>query len=213
MVHNRFVIVILKLNLKRVSISLILSQCPVDGLLQLGKPWPANQVRPKLEWISYIEPEAHLDDMTDRIIQMKGVTKESFIVGLSYKDEPVLSRFEVKGYKNTHNIHLSELGIESGSGMETIQKVLSPNLALKLKEDVGIPKVIIVRHLLEHSESISRTLSTLSTWGDENSYFIFEVPDSEQTFQNSITEHFGKSMFVILLKIPLPKHLSHMGLH
>ena len=117
--------------------------------------------------------------MTDRIIQMKGVTKESLIVGLSYKDEPVLSRFEVKGYKNTHNIHLSELGIESGSGMETIQKVLSPNLALKLKENVGIPKVIIVRHLLEHSESISRTLSTLSTWGDENTYFIFEVPDSD----------------------------------
>jgi hypothetical protein len=168
---------------KEYRFPLILSQCTADGLLQLGKPWPANQVRPKLEWISYIEPESHLDDMTDRIIQMKGVTKECLIVGLSYKDEPVLSRFEVKGYKNTHNIELSELGIEFGSGMETIQKVLSPNLALKLKEDVGTPKVIIVRHLLEHSESISRTLSTLSTWGDEDSYFIFEVPDSEKTFQ------------------------------
>ena len=98
---------------KEYRFPLILSQCPVDGLLQLGKPWPANQVRPKLEWISYIEPEAHLDDMTDRIIQMKGVTKESLIVGLSYKDEPVLSKFEVKGYKNTHNIHFSELDRKS----------------------------------------------------------------------------------------------------
>lgn len=163
---------------------LALCQCPKDGLLQLAEPWPAQEVRPKLDWLTYIEPDAHLDDITDSIMKIDGLTKECLIVGLSYKDEPVLSRLVTKGYINTHNIQLKELGVEPGAGMETIQNVLTPKLAMKLKENIGIPKVIVVRHLLEHSESVARTLKTLSTWGDENSYFIFEVPDSEETFQD-----------------------------
>lgn len=141
-------------------------------------------MRPRLDWIKYIEPEAHLDDMANRIIRMDGVTKECLIVGLSYKDKPVLSKLERKGYINTHKVKLQELGINPGAGMETIQSALTPKLAVKLKKNIGVPKVIIVRHLLEHSESVARTLKTLSTWGDENSYFIFEVPDSEQTFKD-----------------------------
>ena len=81
-------------------------------------------MRPRLDWIKYIEPEAHLDDMANRIIRMDGVTKECLIVGLSYKDKPVLSKLERKGYINTHKVKLQELGINPGAGMETIQSAL-----------------------------------------------------------------------------------------
>lgn len=164
---------------------LILSQCQTDGLLQVGRPWPSNEVRPRLDWISYKEPERHLDDLCDRIAALPGVGPDTLIAGLSYKDEPVLTRMEKKGFSRTWNVSLEELGIHhAGAGMETIQDVLSPELAGKLRSLKGVPGVIVVRHLLEHSNSVPKTMAFLKAWAAAGGYLILEVPDSEQTFKD-----------------------------
>jgi len=164
---------------------LLLSQCPADGLLQLAHPWPSHEVRPRFEWISYKEPERHLDDLCERIAALPGVELDTLIAGLSYKDAPVLSRLEAKGFKRTWHISLNELGIhQAGAGMETIQDVLTVELGARLSETKGAPGVIIVRHLLEHSNSLSRTMGFLKAWVRAGGYLILEVPDSEQTFRD-----------------------------
>lgn len=164
---------------------MILSQCPRDGLLQLGQPWPSDEVRPRLDWISYKEPERHLDDMASRISKLPGVGNGTLVVGLSYKDEPVLTRLESLGFRNVWNVPLEELGIKiPGAGMESIQNVLTDQLGRKLREQRGAPGVIVVRHLLEHSNSVPQILSALKAWAGPGAYFVFEVPDSEQTFRD-----------------------------
>jgi len=164
---------------------LILAQCKRDGLLQLAKPWPSDEVRPRFDWITYKEPEAHLDDMAERIARLPGIGEESLVVGLSYKDEPVLERLANKGFRNLWNIPIQEFGITApGAGMESIQDALHPDIVRKLVLSRGAPCVIVVRHLLEHSNSVSNVLKCLSLWGDKHSYFVFEVPDSEQTFKD-----------------------------
>ncbi len=164
---------------------LILAQCASDGLLQLARPWPSDEVRPRLEWISYKEPERHLDDLCERIAALPGVGSDTLIAGLSYKDEPVLTRLERSGFSKTWNVRLDELGIlEPGSGMESIQNVLSLELAGKLRDHREAPGVIVVRHLLEHSNSVARTLEFLKAWARPGGIFILEVPDSEQTFRD-----------------------------
>ena len=162
---------------------LLLSQCPADGLLQLEHPWPSHEVRPRLDWISYKEPEHHLDDLCERIAALPGVGLGTLIAGLSYKDTPVLSRMEAKGFKRTWNVSLKELGIQqAGAGMETIQDVLTEELGTRLSAAQGAPGVVVVRHLLEHSNSLPRTMSFLKAWAKAGGYLIVEVPDSEQTF-------------------------------
>jgi hypothetical protein len=164
---------------------LIFSQCQNDGLFQLGLPWPSSEVRPRLDWISYKEPERHLDDLCDRIAALPGVGPETLIAGLSYKDEPVLTRMEKKGYTRTWNVSLEELGIQHmGAGMETIQDFLSEELAAKLQGLKGEPGVIVVRHLLEHSNSVSQTMAFLKDWVAAGGYLVLEVPDSEQTLKD-----------------------------
>lgn len=163
--------------------SLSLVQCRLDGLLQLGQPWPSDEIRPRLDWITYKEPERHLDDLCQRILKLPDIYPQALVVGLSYKDEPVLSRLKKLGFTNTWNVSLADLGLDIlGAGMESIQSVLSPELAASLRAKRGVPAVIVVRHLLEHSNSIRRTLDFLKAWGGDSSYFILEVPDSEQTF-------------------------------
>jgi len=164
---------------------LLLSQCPADGLLQLADPWPSHEVRPRFDWISYKEPERHLDDLCERIAALPGVEQDTLIAGLSYKDAPVLSRLETKGFKRTWQVGLDELGIrEAGAGMETIQDVLTVELGAGLSATKGAPGVVVVRHLLEHSNSLSRTMGFLKAWVRKGGYLILEVPDSEQTFRD-----------------------------
>lgn len=163
---------------------LVLSQCRRDGLLQLQHPWPSEEVRPRLPWISYQEPEPHLDDVVERIVRLPGVNRDTLIAGLSYKDHSVLERLERKGYRNTWRVSMEELGLHfPGAGMESIQDVLKPAMGDALRALRGAPGVIVVRHLLEHSNSIGMVLQALRSWGGEGSHFVFEVPDSEETIR------------------------------
>ena len=163
---------------------LVLSQCRGDGLLQLARPWPSEEVRPRLPWISYQEPEPHLDDVVDRIIRLPGVSRDTLIAGLSYKDYSVLDRLEQRGFRNIWKVALSELGLDvPGAGMESIQQVLTPAIGESLRASRGAPGVIVVRHLIEHSNSVGAVLQALQSWGDPAAHFVFEVPDSEDTFR------------------------------
>jgi len=164
---------------------LILAQCPRDALLQLAQPWPSEEMRPRLPWISYQEPEPHLDDVVDKIVRLPGVNRDTLIAGLSYKDYSVLDRLERRGFRNIWKVALSELGLDvPGAGMESIQQVLTPTMGESLRASRGAPGVIVVRHLIEHSNAVGTVLQALQSWGGPAAHFVFEVPDSEDTLRN-----------------------------
>lgn len=162
----------------------VLAQCSKDGLLQLAQSWPSEELRPRLPWISYQEPEPHLDDVVDRIVRLPGVTRDTLIAGLSYKDYSVLDRLKRKGFRSIWKVSLSELGLDvPGAGMESIQQVLTPAMGKSLRAARGAPGVIVVRHLIEHANSVGTVLNALQSWGGPAAHFVFEVPDSEETFR------------------------------
>lgn len=164
---------------------LILAQCPRDGLLQLAQTWPSEEVRPRLPWISYQEPEPHLDDVVDRIVRLPGVNRDTLIAGLSYKDYSVLDRLESRGFRNIWKVAMGELGLDMpGAGMESIQQVLTPDMGESLRASRGAPGVIVVRHLIEHSNAVGTVLRALQSWGGSSAHFVFEVPDSEETLRD-----------------------------
>jgi hypothetical protein len=122
--------------------------------------------------------------VVDRIIRLPGVNRDTLIAGLSYKDYSVLDRLEQRGFRNIWRVALSELGLDvPGAGMESIQQVLTPAIGESLRASRGAPGVIVVRHLIEHSNSVGAVLQALQSWGDPAAHFVFEVPDSEDTFR------------------------------
>ena len=180
-VCNRF---LLKASENEFRYPLSLAQCSWDGLLQLRQSWPSEELRPRLPWISYQEPEPHLDDVVDRIVRLPGVSRDTLIAGLSYKDYSVLDRLKRKGFRNIWKVSLSELGLDvPGAGMESIQQVLTPAMGKSLQAARGAPGVIVVRHLIEHANSFGTVLKALQSWGGPAAHFVFEVPDSEETFR------------------------------
>src|SRR5260221_1595724 len=66
---------------------LIFGQCQACGLSQLIKQIPAVDLVPRYDWISYNEPEAHLDKCVGMLSKLPGIGPDSVIWGLTYKED------------------------------------------------------------------------------------------------------------------------------
>ena len=82
--------------------------CQDCGVVQLIDPVPANELMPRVDWISYNEPEAHLDQLAKDIRELPGITEDSTICGITFKDDSLLARMEGLGILNTWRIDPSQ---------------------------------------------------------------------------------------------------------
>ena len=160
--------------------SLALGQCTSCGLVQLVDPMPIDMVRSRYPWISYNEPENHLDSLVERLIGTLDLDANSRIVGLTYKDDSTLARFNRLGFGNTYRYDAaSDLGIEDpAAGLETIQNVMTPAHAAQLAQRHGLADVLIVRHVLEHAHAPREFLDGIRKLVKPGGFLVFETPES-----------------------------------
>ena len=164
---------------KEENFPLILGQCHFCGLVQLMSPIPSDKLKPRYSWITYNEPEEHLDHLVQVIAGLPGITKQSTICGISYKEDTTLARLNKLGFMETWRMQMKgDLDIaDSKANLETIQERIHPNIVNSLHQKHGIPKVIIVRHILEHTHDTHKFMLALKQIVDPSGYIVFEVPD------------------------------------
>lgn len=165
---------------------IVIRQCNACGLIQINNPVPSAELLPHYDWISYTEPEVHLDQLVEIISNLPGLTKESIICGISFKDDSTLARLKKQGFKNTWRINPeSDLGIcDYRAGVETIQDYLTPGAADMIVDKYGKSDVVIVRHILEHTHDTSRFTRAIKQLVNPKGYIVLEVPDCTRAFEN-----------------------------
>ena len=158
---------------------LVLVQCRTCGLVQLDEHVPSKALIPEYDWIRYNEPEDHLDEMVNRLLNLPGLDRGARFGGISFKDDTTLDRITARGYSNTWRIDLKQdLGInDPGAGVETIQARLTPESAAAIAGMRGQVDVLIARHILEHAEDVSRFIAALRKLVAPNGRILLEVPD------------------------------------
>jgi hypothetical protein len=122
---------------------LVVGQCPECGLIQLIDPMPFSMVKSHFDWVAYNEPEGHLDELVARLRGLPGLSPDSRITGLTYKDDSTLARFNRAGYVNTFRYDLAaDLGLgDPCAGLESVQAALSESLASGLAARHGLGAV------------------------------------------------------------------------
>ncbi len=153
--------------------------CSSCGLLQLVNAMPPEIVKSRFGWITYNEPEAHLDNLVNLLNLKYGYSPKVRIVGLTYKDDSTLLRFNKMGIKDTYRLKQSEdLGIDDPfASLETIQGVLNPEKAGEIAERIDMADIILVRHILEHAHHPRVLLEACSSLVKPGGLLVFEVPD------------------------------------
>jgi len=165
---------------------MILNQCQDCGLIQINNPVPADELRPLYDWITYNEPEEHLDRLVEMIKTLPGITSKSSFCGMSFKDDSTLMRLEKLGFSQTHRLDPKvDLGIDQkGVGVETIQACLTAEAASNIIQKRGQFDVIVVRHILEHAHHVGEFIEALKILTAKEGYIVFEVPDCQRALKN-----------------------------
>lgn len=159
--------------------------CRQCATVQLRDRVPVEQMRPRFDWISYNEPEGHLDELAKVISQLPGLSTNSAISGLTYKDESTLRRLQSLGFQGGWLADMkSDLGVDHPfSGIESVQANLTPATANHLIEKHGRPDVLLFRHVLEHSHDIAQSLAFLKSVVAPDGYIVFEMPDARRALE------------------------------
>ena len=175
-----------KKNPKPKIINIKFYQCQKCGLLQLSKTFRSDFLKSKDIIINQKEPEDHLDRIVKKILELPGIKKNVKIVGLSYKDESVLKRFNKLGFLNTRIIDFKKSkGLRKNPDFEVLDQFINPHNLNKFLEKFGKADIVISRHFLEHTHSIKDFINGTKVLLKDSKlkYIFFEVPDSERSLK------------------------------
>ncbi len=161
---------------------MLFEQCRACGLIQTTQPVPAAELRPQVDWITYNEPEGHLDTLADKLARLPGLTKSAVFAGISFKDDSLLRRMRERGFAPTWRLDpQSDLGIaEPGTGVETLQDRLTPESARRIAANRGRADVFLVRHIFEHAHRPAQFAAGLKELTKPGGYVVIEIPDCEK---------------------------------
>jgi hypothetical protein len=155
-----------------------LGQCPQCALVQFTPSVPPDRLRCPHDWITYREPEAHLDDLVERVMSL--APAPAHVAGVSYKEDSTLARFAARGVADTwridteRHLHLRD----ANPGLEAIQERLDADVVAALRRERPAPDLVVVRHILEHTHSTRAFLRALRAWVRPGGRLVFEVPDA-----------------------------------
>jgi hypothetical protein len=163
---------------------LVLGQCQKSGVIKLSLPFPNAELVPRYDWITYREPEGHLDEMVDNLCKLEGISPDSVIGGVSFKDNSTLDRFHLRGFRTWPVDPVNDLYItKKGAGAECIQAAFTRETSRRIVVKKGKADVLIVRHILEHVYNLQEFLASLKELVAENGYLVFEVPDCVRSLE------------------------------
>jgi C-methyltransferase C-terminal domain/Putative zinc binding domain/Methyltransferase domain len=157
---------------------LALGQCGHCGTIQMMRPVDHEALIPPV-FIPAREPEEHLDQVVEQIVALPGVTTDSVIGALTYKDDTTVDRFMRKGFTKTWRVDLSaDLGItHPAANIETVQKRTEPSRMAAIAARRGAADVLIVRHITEHAEDPNAFVAGLAAMVKPGGIIMVEVPD------------------------------------
>lgn len=156
-----------------------LSACRHCGLIQLAEPFPYRTLTPPYDWMTFREPEKHLDDAVERLIRIEGVHRNARVLGLSVKDKTTIDRMERLGFANTRTLDVyKDLGADyPNASIESVYALMTADKARALAARDGQVDVLIARHVLEHADEPKAFLEALKLLLSPGGILLLEVPD------------------------------------
>lgn len=164
---------------------ILFSQCKECGTFQICKDYPVEELRPKFDWLTCTEPEEHLDELVDKLSKLEGINDSSKILGVSFKEDTTLERFNINGFLHTNRLDEDSLEINQiNYSVETVQEKLTVDAANKYTEKNGVSDMVIARHIIEHANKPNEFMNACKVLVDYNGYIVFEIPDCEFALKN-----------------------------
>jgi SAM-dependent methyltransferase len=155
------------------------TQCDSCGLVQLAVCPPIEFLVPRVPWLSYREPEAHLDDLTTKLEPL--LPRTAHVIGVGPFDPPLLARLERHGLE-WKLVGLMENKASAQPGRFPYLETLQGYLASMGSAPARFPPadLVVCRYLLEHCQDPASALLALKRLLAPQGRLLIEVPDCRQ---------------------------------
>lgn len=164
---------------------LAMLECRQCGLLQLREPAPAEKIRPFFDWVTFREPEQHLDEVAGRLLKLDGLAARNDIraLGVTSKDDTLLDRLRRGGWSACSRLDLrQDLGVGAPlANVESVPEALTPERGRTIAEAQGPFDLVIARHIYEHAQDLARFTQGLAALVKPGGYLMLEVPDCSRS--------------------------------
>lgn len=152
------------------------------GCPKLATPFPVSELKPIYPWITCFEPEDHLDELVEQLVNLPGISKDSVFFGYCFKDVTTLDRLKAKGFVNNRIVDpAADLGVSDPlANVETYQAHFNQITANGISKNHGKCDVLIVRHVLEHAYDLEGFIAGLKALVADDGYIVLELPDCER---------------------------------
>jgi hypothetical protein len=149
-----------------------------SGLIRLRDPIPAEELRPRMDWISYQEPETHLDSMLSQLVSASGLRPGARILGVSRYDKSAIDGLARLGFKDGLVLDsVRHLGLPATSGTESVQAEIRPAKMRALQKEIGRFDLIVARYIFEHAPDSTAFCDGLSLLLTPTGLIALEMPD------------------------------------
>jgi SAM-dependent methyltransferase len=153
-------------------------ECESCQLIQL-RDAPAPEVLiPRVPWIRYREPEAHLDALVGELLALRPSARTAF--GTGPFEQPLLSRLATRGL-DTSALALDVAPAERRYPyLESWQASLNDQHLAAVAAMTGTFDIVSCRYIVEHSPEPVAALTALKRLLDPAGLLLIEVPDSSK---------------------------------
>lgn len=199
-------------NYRRIPYNLV--QCQRCGLVQNLEAVPAERLVPRENWVSFSEPEEHLDNLAAEILSIANLGNDSSIGGISSKDDSLLKKLALLSGTSTWRIdpaHDTDFH-GNAAGVAWIQDSIDTHLATRLLRTHGPSDIIVARHFFEHVSDIPRVTSALQLLLKPGGYLVIEVPDCGRGINSGDASILWEEHHLCFTPVTLARSLSLTGL-
>jgi len=159
-------------------VNLDIVECETCQLVQLRETPPVDVLAPRLPWIRYREPEAHLDAVADAVLGLRPQARRA--LGTGPFEQPLLARLSAHGLSTA----ALELDIAPAQGrypyLETWQAGLAPQRLAAEAVRLGTFDLVSCRYIVEHTQAPVQALEALKHLLSPDGLLLIEVPDSSK---------------------------------
>jgi len=163
-------------------IRLAITQCPVCAAVQLDSLPPLDELRPRVKWIAYNEPDGHMDAVVEALFPLIPREVRSSL-GVGPFDTPLTTRLIRRGVVSS-SVPLLDASPTSAPGtfpyLETYQARLTRGVTMAHNPLRGRSHLVICRYLLEHCHDPVESVRALADLATADGLVVVEVPDSSK---------------------------------
>jgi len=153
-------------------------ECETCRLVQLSETPPVDALMPRLPWIRYREPEAHLDALVTELLLLRPDAKS--VLGTGPFELPLLSRLSASGLC-TQALALDAAPVDGRYPcLESWQASLNDSHLAAIAGRIGTFDIVSCRYIVEHSAAPIAALVALKRLLSPRGLLVIEVPDSSK---------------------------------